>query len=132
VVPPTDLRFRETIMFPVLSTLNFLLAMKIHLTFWPMDTEQVACCKKYVIGKGTDVCAMKAPNNSYCFVLDIYLLKAECLVELNRPLKLLRSRSHPHTSGKPGISPALSQSEMRDAVRLERRRELALETTPLV
>ncbi len=130
VVPPTDLRFRETIMFPGVEYPEL-----------PVGDENTPyvlaygygasgfACKKYVIGKGTDVCAMKAPNNSYLLRLaDIYLLKAECLVELNRPaeaasvLDPIRTRA-----GKPGISPALSQSEMRDAVRLERRRELALE-----
>ncbi len=130
VVPPTDLRFYHTLMFPGVEYPEL-----------PVGVEETPyvlaygygksgfACKKYVIGKGTDVCSMKAPNNAYMLRLaDILLLKAECLVELNRSseaapvLDPIRTRA-----GKPMISSSLEQSEMREAVRLERRRELALE-----
>jgi starch-binding outer membrane protein, SusD/RagB family len=130
VVPPGDKRFRETLMFPGVEYPE--LPVGEESTPYTLAYSYGAsgfACKKYIIGSGSDVCSMSAPNNSYLLRLaDIYLLKAECLVELNRPaeaapvLDPIRRRA-----GKAGISNTLSQSEMRDAVRLERRRELALE-----
>jgi hypothetical protein len=131
VVPPTDLRFRETIMFPGVEYPE--LPVGDLGTPYALPYNYGAsgfACKKYVIGiAGECNQAMKDPNNAYMLRLaDIHLLKAECLVELNRSseaapvLDGIRIRA-----GKPLISPSLNQSEMRDIVRLERRRELALE-----
>ncbi len=130
VVPPTDLRFRSTIMFPGVEYPE--LPVGDEGTPFALAYNYGAsgfACKKYVIGRGSDVCEMKAPNNVYMLRLaDIHLLKAECLVELNRSAEAapvldgIRTRA-----GKPLISPLLSQTEMREIVRLERRRELALE-----
>ena len=131
VVPPDDLRFRETLMFPGVEYPE--LPVGAEGTPYALPYQYGAsgfACKKYVIGTaGGCNQSMKDPNNVYILRLaDIHLLKAECLVELNRSAEAapvldgIRTRA-----GKPLISPSLSQSEMRDIVRLERRRELALE-----
>ncbi len=130
VVPPTDLRFRATIMFPGVEYPELPVGEEETPYALPYNYGASGlACKKYVIGKGVDVCEMNAPNNAYMLRLaDIHLLKAECLVELNQSAEAapildgIRTRA-----GKPLISTLLSQSEMRDIVRLERRRELALE-----
>lgn len=128
--PPADKRFVHTIMFPGVEYPDlpvgeagtpFALAYNYGNSGFAV--------RKYVIGSGPDVCEMKAPNNTYLVrYAEIFLLKAESLVELNRPseaanaLDVLRTRA-----GLEMISPSLSQEDMRAAVRLERRRELALE-----
>lgn len=130
VLPPDDLRFVHTIMFPGVEYPEL-----------PSGADEIPyalpasygasgfAVKKYVIGKGSDVCNQSAPNNVYILrYADILLMKAECLVELNRPgeaapvLDPIRVRA-----GKDPIPATLNQSDMREAVRLERRRELAIE-----
>lgn len=131
VVPPTDLRFRETIMFPGVEypELPVLSTGEPYALPYAYGASGFAC-KKYVIGAGDDVGSMKAPNNVYLVrYAEIFIMKAECLVELNgsmaeaaAALDDLRIRA-----GKAVIDGGLGQEEMREIIRLERRRELALE-----
>ena len=60
---------------------------------------------------------------------EILLMVAECKVELNQDLPGAAAELDPirERAGLDPISPSLGQQELRDAVRLERRRELALE-----
>lgn len=131
VLPPSDLRFRETIFFPGVEYPE----LPVVATGEPYAMEygygaSGFGCRKYVIGAGDDVGSMSAPNNVYLVrYAELFLMKAECIVELNgsmaeaaAALDDLRIRA-----GKPLIDGGLNQADMREVVRLERRRELALE-----
>ena len=129
VVPPGDKRFYWTLLFPGVPHEELPQSDGTPYTLAYSYGASGFACKKYVIGSGPDVCSMQAPNNVYMLRLgEILIMKAECLAELGQTaeaastLDPIRERA-----GKPGISTSLSQTEMIDAVRLERRRELALE-----
>ncbi|MFC2137039.1 RagB/SusD family nutrient uptake outer membrane protein [Bacteroidota bacterium] len=135
VDPPNDLRFYHTLLFPGVEHNELPVPdpnnteVEIPYALSMGYGKSGFACKKYVIGKGDDVCSMKAPNNVYILrYADILLLKAEILNEQGNPAEAapvidkIRLRA-----GLPVISPSLSQDQMRDAIRLERRRELALE-----
>ncbi|MBN1117985.1 MAG: RagB/SusD family nutrient uptake outer membrane protein [Bacteroidales bacterium] len=130
LLPPADKRFVHTIMFPGVEYTNLPVGDEGIPYALPYNYGKSGfAVRKYVIGSGSDVCSLKAPNNVYLLrYADIFLLKAECLVELGRHaqaaavLDPIRERA-----GLEMISSSLSQEEMRAAVRLERRRELAIE-----
>ncbi|MBN1952502.1 MAG: RagB/SusD family nutrient uptake outer membrane protein [Bacteroidales bacterium] len=131
VLPPSDLRFRETIMFPGVEypELPVVATGEPYALPYSYGASGFAC-RKYVIGAGEDVGSMSAPNNVYLVrYAELFLMKAECIVELNgsmteaaAALDGIRTRA-----GKPLIEAGLDQASMRAIVRLERRRELALE-----
>ena len=133
--PPHDNRFYWTFMFPGVEYPSIMVPN-------PDNAEEMIpyalnqnygrsgfAAKKYVIGSGDDVCNQRAPNNTNMLRLpDVQLLKAEALCELGETtdaapmLDQIRDRA-----GKPHLDPNLPQAQMRDSIRLERRKELALE-----
>lgn len=130
LAPPADNRFVHTIMFPGYEYSDLPVGAS-GLPYSLPNTygKSGFAVKKYVIGSGDDVCSMKAPNNTYLLrFADVLLLKAEILCELGRTneaapvLDPIRNRA-----GIPIISSSLSQDEMQSEIRLERRRELAIE-----
>lgn len=128
VIPPGDERFYWTLLFPGVPHEELPQGDDTPYTLAYSYGASGFACKKYVIGSGSDVCSMQAPNNVYMLRLgEILLMKAECLVELNRAGEAL-STLDPirERAGKPLLS-GLGSEEAREAVRLERRRELALE-----
>ncbi|MBD0256026.1 MAG: RagB/SusD family nutrient uptake outer membrane protein [Cytophagales bacterium] len=85
--------------------------------------------RKYVIGPGTDVCAMDSPMNDYVIrFADVLLMFAEASNETgNTPAAeaaLNRVRTRAGLAAKTG----LSQAEFRDVVLHERRMELGMES----
>ena len=131
VVPPGDKRFYWTLMFPGVEYPS--LPNGAENTPYVLSYGYGAsgfAAKKYVIGKASSTaCRQKYPNNTYLLrYADVQLMKAECHVELNQVGDAASSLDEIRTrAGKPLLDGGMGQSAMRDAVRLERRRELALE-----